>query len=798
MPATLASDHVYDVPMALDTNLLHTRGLGPDGATLRMRRHVREIGNYIVGPMPVEEFIDDFMPPLSPEEKKRILSSRAAFKDVPSGCATAAEIFEPMIAALNKSTKQKSRTPGLVFENAAARSERPHALGFMKPHICCYTSESAAFVHQSPTSSRVDLGYAELFIEVKPDVCLDYFVDPPPAATAEEIASHNFFAQHEDARTRLRVNRSFGQHIAYATEIFARQHRVCLYSVSMSGSYARLYRWDRSGVIVTRLFDIRDHPELLCEFLARFACGSASVRGHDSTVNKATSEEEEAFRDAITKCVQQQLCVESEELVKAVREHYAPGHVSVMQVHCADLGNGQRAVGLERYLASRPVTSPLSAVGRGTRGFWAVQANTGRVVFLKDTWRVPVEQEGCVIARLNAVGVRNIPSVLAHGDVYWEAPIVDEKLSFKGVQKSQTDRYDLKPWACPVNGTRISVSTHIHYRLVLGTVGHGLQRFKGTDELLRATLDIFQAMRDTLTKAACIHRDISAGNIILVREDGSSKESARRGCLIDWESSSRVDEEGLSIDRDRTGTWRFMSIKLIEGPEEAHTFQDDMESLLYVVLYCSLIHLPHNIQDPEDLRTFIHHFFDSSTFIGGRLEGGDAKEANAIARSWTKRVKWKNADLQAWLNTVMDYHSPPVHLRAAWFDRWSNPDYLESFWRSFLEERSLPKDDWVENEVAMPDPPLDSPDNSLVPFKPPTRPEANRGDGAEPAKRSVIAQSSRRRPHGDADSTPPRRSERLRLRAARAGPSLPTQAKITAAGQPDDVRQTSRKRPRTR
>ncbi|OSD02505.1 hypothetical protein PYCCODRAFT_408431 [Trametes coccinea BRFM310] len=792
MPSSHAHDCVYDVPMALDPKLLHTRGLDPDGASLRMRGHLQDTVNYIVGPMLVQDFIDSFMPSLPLEERKKIMSSRAAFTGVPSSCATAAEIFEPMIAALNRSTKHKSRAPGLVFENASARSEYPHSLGFMKPHICCYTSEGAASVRRSPLSSRADLGYAELFIEVKPDMSLDYFVDPPLDADAEEIASHDFLAQHEDQRTKLRVDRSFGQHIAYVTEIFARQQRVCLYSVSMSGSHARLCRWDRSGLVITRSFDIRRYPELLCEFLARFACASSSVRGHDSTVNRATSEEEAAFLDAVTKCVQRQLCVEGEELVKAVQEHYAAGHVSVVQVHSADLGKARHATGIERYLISRPVTSPLSVVGRGTRGYWAVQADTGRVVFLKDTWRAPVEQEGCVIARLNTLGVRNVPVVLAHGDVYFEAPAVDKALSLKDVQISRTDCYDPKPWACPVNGKRISVSTHIHYRLVLGTVGYELQRFRGTDELLRATFDVFQAMRDTLAKDSRIHRDISTGNIILVREDGSSEGSARRGYLVDWESSSRVDEQGLSIDRDRTGTWRFMSIKLINEPDEPHTFQDDMEALFYVVLYCSLVHLQHDMDDPQDLRTFIQLFFDSSMFRFGRLEGGDSKRANAIMRTWTDRVKWNNADLKAWLDTVMDYHRPPMHLRAAWSDRWSNPDYLDSFWRSFLEERSLAKDDWVENKIAKPRRSRDSPDTSLVPFKPPARPEVDRADGAKPVKPSATPKSSRRRPRHDADSTPSRRSERLRLRAGQSMPGL------VASGQPDDVRRTSSKRLRVR
>ena len=41
------------------------------------------------------------------------------------------------------------------------------------------------------------------------------------------------------------------------------------------------------------------------------------------------------------------------------------------------------------------------------------------------------------------------------------------------------------------NGQGIMLK-HRHYRMVLGTVGYDLQRLRGTDELLRATYDVFQ------------------------------------------------------------------------------------------------------------------------------------------------------------------------------------------------------------------------------------------------------------------------------------------------------------------
>ena len=50
-------------------------------------------------------------------------------------------------------------------------------------------------------------------------------------------------------------------------------------------------------------------------------------------------------------------------------------------------------------------------------------------------------------------------------------------------------------------------------------------------------------MRDAQDKASRTHRDISVANILLVKEPGSTM---RRGVLIDWETSSEVDESGLA------------------------------------------------------------------------------------------------------------------------------------------------------------------------------------------------------------------------------------------------------------
>ena len=185
------------------------------------------------------------------------------------------------------------------------------------------------------------------------------------------------------------------------------QPRVFLFTIALSGSRARLLRWDRAGCIVTESFDIRDDPETLCEFLWRFSQTSDAGRGHDTTVKLALPEEEGVFSNAIADHVRSQI-TEGEDVDKAVKQHYQPGKLYVV--------HGENN---QRYLFSRPIVSPQALAGRGTRGYWAVDAATRKVVFLKDTWRrgSVEEVEGSVLRRLLDAGVRYIPTLVWHGDV---------------------------------------------------------------------------------------------------------------------------------------------------------------------------------------------------------------------------------------------------------------------------------------------------------------------------------------------------------------------------------------------
>ncbi|KAI9064635.1 hypothetical protein FKP32DRAFT_571451 [Trametes sanguinea] len=876
----------YNVPMALDPELSRTYGLHPGLAESRLKRHIADCKKCTLGPMPADMFLKELLP-LSSSDTRGRLSSRLAFSRVPQRADSPTRIYVPLLHALNKSTKTKSRCPGLEFLDTHERSRKPSHPGYAKPHICCFTPENASIVRDASPCSRLEFAYAEMFIQVAPDPSADFFVDPPSGAVGnaleaiadapeaieppletiesplqapetarevtnaleaianapeaieppieaiesplqtpetarkvtenaheatEESTAHDFVREIEDEDIRDAAERTYGLHIAYATEIFARQHRLFLFSISLHGSFARFFRWDRAGCLVSEAFDIRQHPHLLTDFFWRFSQLPDAKRGLDTTVRLASPREEAMFRNAIREQVRLQLEIEGDELERAISAHHLRGHVAIIPV------TPRRPLTLEdrvhRFIVSRPIASPLSLPGRGTRGFWAVDADTGRVVFLKDCWRFywADQMEGDILRELNDLEVRHVPLLTVHGDV----PVVPSNTG--GIetvfQSSLTEAYLGEPWICQVDGDRVRINELWHYRLATSTVGYSLKSLRGTEELLYATHDALVAMRDALEKASRIHRDLSVGNIILVKEPDRT---VRKGYLIDWEASDRIDDAGESLHRGRAGTWMFMSIRMLNSNNvnAKHTFPDDMEALLYVVLYCALYYLPHDLS-PEDLATFTEGFFDDYVRrMGGVLHGGGGKSANAHARLYTRNVHFQDAVFDEWLQTVMDLHCQRVGTIKRHENLWTL-DKFDAYWTQFLESHDLERDNRQVHKPyvdGLEDSRSSSPSSPLTTDTVATKRRIDEPKSSEQRQRKAARlqsgvdrqspMASRRSAAEHASPTAPatlRRSERIRSqRSSRAQTEGHLQAVArVASNQPRSSQRASSKRGRAR
>ncbi|KAI0262319.1 kinase-like domain-containing protein [Gloeopeniophorella convolvens] len=385
------------------------------------------------------------------------------------------------------------------------------------------------------------------------------------------------------------------QLISYAEAHFFCQFRVFLFSVFISGCDARLLRWDRSGVICTEPFPWRRSPHLFV-FLWRFNHLPAFARGSDTTVSP--------YRG-----------VAGKEAVLALKESgFIPKtHSPKQPLYEIPVHDGPEDREGRRYLVLDLHWSSPSLFGRATFCYVAYDPVDRTIVCIKDCWRTDLEgmqKEGDIYRRLGD-RVPNIPGFARDCDVRGE----DGRVQITRTQEFINDTWSLK-------GTH--VKPHVHYRIVLTTIGRPLREFTSTRQLFSVVLDAMRAHQAAFVEAKVLHRDISANNI-LIGQGG-------QGLLIDWDFSIPTDlddedDESKARQLGRTGTWQFISIRrLMEPQASTHAENDDIESFFWVLLYHLLRYRPIHGMDDAKFKSSFEFVFDHHTPLqGGWSEGGEGK-----------------------------------------------------------------------------------------------------------------------------------------------------------------------------
>ncbi|KAH9943804.1 hypothetical protein B0H21DRAFT_884192 [Amylocystis lapponica] len=428
-----------------------------------------------------------------------------------------------------------------------------------------------------------------------------------------------------------------GQIIHSATEIFLRQHRCFVFSVIVFGTCARIIRWDRSGALVTERFDYKSEPRKICEFLWRFGRMSAARQGYDPSVVevKETDPEYEQIQKKVMNVVPKD--ADKSEKIEEYKQLYfvqslAPGwlrykvtvptvddegdedgvdHTDASEAngaagnsHATEPASTKRKT--RSFLICKPHFFVSGAVGRGTRGYVAIDCETDDFVWLKDAWRVDLpgmEKEGDILKKLNNKNVRNIPTVVCHGDILGQRTVTQD-------YKQLEDPNTMNP-----------LKAHYHYRLVEYEIGQALEEF-------RDGYNLVVVVRDCLV--GILHRDISAGNILIVTtiEDG---EICQHGLLNDWELAKELPNPNTPEDHvsarqpDRTdgqGTWLFLSAASLQNKYKKIILQDDLESFFHVLLYMAIQFFPSNCQNVDQ---FIRRFFEASRMHQGEYICGAEK-----------------------------------------------------------------------------------------------------------------------------------------------------------------------------
>ena len=88
---------VHQIPLAIDPNTSHTDDLSSRFATAQCLRNFESCREHILGPMPPNDFIDTFLQALPKADITCRLSSKDAFRAVPSSADNVSDIWQPLV-----------------------------------------------------------------------------------------------------------------------------------------------------------------------------------------------------------------------------------------------------------------------------------------------------------------------------------------------------------------------------------------------------------------------------------------------------------------------------------------------------------------------------------------------------------------------------------------------------------------------------------------------------------------------------------------------------------------------------
>ncbi|KAI0312807.1 hypothetical protein OF83DRAFT_1269662 [Amylostereum chailletii] len=383
-------------------------------------------------------------------------------------------------------------------------------------------------------------------------------------------------------------NKARGQMVAYAIAQFSAQHRVFAFSFVTVGRKVRVIRWDRSGAVVTEAVDWRSNPDTFAEFLWRFNFCDSAERGHDLTICAAPQSDEVKRARAAFKKLKTHKVAEDAPLQRVVIHDEAT--------------NKDHAL-----IIAGPQCRSISLVGSATLCYAAVDVHDGKLVWLKDCWRI------------------DSPEHMKESDVYQKLadnniPYTARKVYSGDVegQFTRTQDFVTKPWACKTS----KEPKRVRNRLVTNKIGRSLSGFMSERQLCVVLRDCIHAHWLVFKILGILHRDVSAANI-LIDEDG-------RGLLIDWGLARvvRVSPPAGPVTARfpfRSGVWQFTSALLLWcAGKKPHLLCDDLESFFHVLTFEVLRYRPSRYSTSR-LVGYVKETYDSSIYEDSPRKGSEKK-----------------------------------------------------------------------------------------------------------------------------------------------------------------------------
>jgi len=250
------------------------------------------------------------------------------------------------------------------------------------------------------SSSLLDFATLNLVVEAKISPDDDPFLDE---AALDDYKHFLGLKPGQKDASKRRVAAQ-GQLVAYATEIFNHQHRTHLFMILLHKHHARIFRFERSGAVVTEKIPYKEQGHVLVEFLWKYSQMTRAEQGFDPTVTLATEAESLRAKEALFEFYPDN---------KLERPVYKVQLFETHNIKAEDESNGND---VKREVLIWIPLADSSVVGRGTRGWPALDVKSGDVGFLKDSWRdEALYPEFETLRELNAAHIPHVPTLVCGG-----------------------------------------------------------------------------------------------------------------------------------------------------------------------------------------------------------------------------------------------------------------------------------------------------------------------------------------------------------------------------------------------
>ncbi|VDB84850.1 unnamed protein product [Peniophora sp. CBMAI 1063] len=411
-----------------------------------------------------------------------------------------------------------------------------------------------------------------------------------------------------------------GQLLTYARAICANSHRTHLYGFIILPRYARLLYFDRSAVVYSELFDWRE-TSVLAEFFQQFAVAGPLARGYDPSVQKISADDK-LVRDAGT--IFNKAYDAGDELPDditwdSVFKSVRSADTTYWLCNVYD----EKTRTFHRVLTYRVHTSTPYFAGRATCGYVGVDIDRKSVAYMKRSWRIglpsfPKERDIYLSFEESEGGgpVPHLPGCYFGGDVprnsdslakdyfdwveagkpggSWTPPsdiepictVTPDYADAHNIRRGASDRTDL-------TDAQIEVIPYVLTVTLFSRIGGRLRDFKSTRQLCTAVRDALETHDVAYRLKKILHRDVSESNILIAKIKG--KKGEVEGLLIDWDLCVELWKYLTARRKGRTGTWAFMSARMLEKNQSfVHEAVDDLESFCYV-LHWEVFHYRHTV-----------------------------------------------------------------------------------------------------------------------------------------------------------------------------------------------------------